>query len=228
MLTRADGYPLHTPGEVAMGWMAAQNREMRVASIALIASLLGCSGPGSDASAGQKDFDAAAVPATYEKGSVFPDLELVGYLDRNGNEKLTPEEHGAFRVSDVVAGSPEFLLVHVAFGWCEWCWEEAKEQIRWYRGYGGRLRVLQVYVDDLRGVRADRSDVDFWIEHNASFLPVGVEPKETLFAKFGKNATYLLIDVKNGRTILDVGAGPPAFRRIEGILTEKLGALPPA
>lgn len=84
-----------------------------------------------------------------------------------------------------------------------------------------------MYVDDLRGVRADRADVDFWVEHNASFLPVGLEPQETLFAKFGKNATYLLIDVKNARTILDVGGGPPAFRRIEGILTEKLGALPP-
>lgn len=200
---------------------------MRVAAVALMGLLLGCSGTDSDPSPAQKDSDAAAAPATYGKGSVFPDLELVGYLDRNGDQKLTPEEHSAFRVSDVVAGSADFLLVHVAFGWCEWCWEEAKEQIRWYRGYGGRLRVLQVYVDDLRGVRADRADVDFWIEHNASFLPVGLEPQETLFANFGKNATYLLIDVKNGRTILDVGGGPPAFRRIEGILTEKLGALPP-
>lgn len=200
-------------------------RSLIAAAVALVA---GCSSSAADPATADAASDALTAPtATYAKGTAFPDLDLIGYLDRNADEKLSPDEHGAFRVSDVVAGSPDFLLVHVAFGWCEWCWAEAKEQIRWYRGYGGRLRVLQVYVDDLRGQRADRADLDFWIEQNASFLAVGLESGETLYAKFGKNATYLLVDLKNGRTIVDVGAGPPAFRRIEGILTEKLGALPP-
>lgn len=172
--------------------------------------------------------ETAPAAAPYAAGTVFPDLELAGYLDRNGDEQLTSEEHRTFRISDVIAGSPDYLLVHVAFGWCEWCWVEAKEQMRWYRGYGGRLRIVQVYVDDLRGDRADRADLEFWIAQNKSFIPAGLEGEETLFAKFGKNATYLLIDVKNRRTIVDVGGGPPAFRRMEATLAEKLGALPPA
>ncbi len=159
---------------------------------------------------------------------MFPEVALQGFVDRNANKSLEPTEFGAFRVRDVLDGKPEYLLVHVAFGWCEWCWDEAKEQLRWVNAYGARFRALQVYVDNLRGERATRGDLEFWIAQNTSHIPAGLEPDETLFKKFGRNATYLLIDVQNGMKILDVGAGPPAFSRIRAFLADKLGPLPDA
>lgn len=198
---------------------------LRCALPFFLATLTAC-GSKDDSSAAATQADAAAAPAPYTIGASFPELQLEGYLDRNGNRAFEADEFGAFRISDVVAKSPEYLLVHVAFGWCEWCWREAKEQIKWVEGYGGRLAALQVYVDDLRGTRADRGDLEFWIENNKSYLPAGLEKDETLFAKFGKNATYLLIDVKSSMRIIDVGAGPPAFERIRAHLVEKLPPLP--
>jgi hypothetical protein len=192
----------------------------------IAAAVVGCGSAATPDTPQNTDAADAPVAATYDKGTKFPDLDLLGVVDRNADGLLTSDEFGPFRVSEIVSGSPDYLLVHVAFGWCEWCWAEAKEQMRWYRGYAGKLRVVQVYVDDLKGQRADRSDLEFWIEQNRSFLPAGLESAETLYAKFGKNATYLLIDIKNGWKIVDVGGGPPAFRRIEGILSQKLGALP--
>lgn len=189
----------------------------------LVAALVtACSAPAAETSI----LDAAVAAAPYTAGAVFPNLQLEGFVDRNGDRTLAPEEFGPFRVADVVASAPDYLLVHVAFGWCEWCWIEAKQQMTWLDGYGGKLRALQVYVDDLRGERADRGDLQFWVTQNKSFVPAGLEREDTLLAKFGKNATYLLVDVKRSMTIVAVGAGPPAFEKIRKLLVEKLGPLP--
>jgi hypothetical protein len=170
--------------------------------------------------------EPAVAPAapTFEAGATFPDLALEGYLDRDGDGALSPAEWSALGLSEVIARGPrpEVLLVHVAFGWCKYCWTETRAQVAWTERWGGRFRALQVVIEDRDGRPADRAFLDQWIATNRSALPTTIEPRGTLFARFGRSATYLLIDGES-RKILEVGAGPPTFDRIHHLLEARLG-----
>ncbi len=170
----------------------------------------------------------AGTTSEFSEGSPLPEVSLVGYIDRNHDGKLTADEHGAFTPKDVVAANPgvELLLVHVAFGWCKYCWSETPEQIKWTTGYGGRFLSIQILVEDRVGNAATKSFVDEWIDLHQSSLPTALEPSATLFNRFGRSATYLLVDPKNNMKILTVGAGPPTFDFVRTKITERLGPLP--
>ncbi len=173
---------------------------------------------------------SSSAPQTtgLEKGDALPDLALVGYLDRNHDGALTPDENGPLTPEDVLAANPkaELLLVHVAFGWCTYCWQETKEQLKMTQGYGGRFVSTQVLIQDRDGQPATKDLVDSWIHINASAMPTALEPAGTLFKRFGPSATYLLVDVKAGTTIIEVGAGPPTFGLVRQKIADRLGPLP--
>lgn len=172
--------------------------------------------------------DGRQEPSSFEQGSTFRELPLAGYLDRNHDGILTPDEHGPLGPSEVRAAYPaaELLLVHVAFEWCKYCWEETSDQIAWTKHYGGRFVSMQVMVEDRDGRPADRSLLDRWIKNHKSALPTVLEPEATLFARFGKSATYLLLDPRDGMRVLTVGAGPPQFALVREKIRERLGPLP--
>ena len=171
-----------------------------------------------------------AVAASLDKGSVLPALSLVGYVDRNSDAKLSPDEHGPLTPRDLLRDYPkvELVLVHVAFEWCKYCWEETAPQIAWTRHYGGRFVSMQVMVETRDGAQADRRLLDSWTKAHASALPTVLEPAGTLFAKFGKSATYLLLDARDDLRILAVGAGPPQFEAVRTEIAQRLGPMPDA
>lgn len=167
-------------------------------------------------------------PASYEAGSVLPEVSLTGYVDKNHDGTLAADEHGAMRPADVVAAYPaaELLLVHVAFEWCKYCWEETTEQIAWTKYYGGRFVSLQIMIQDRDGREATRSLVDSWTRANHSAMPTAVENGLTLLDRFGQNATYILVAPKEGMKIIAIGAGPPQFASVRDKLRERLGPMP--
>jgi hypothetical protein len=169
------------------------------------------------------------APESFEQGSVLPDLALVGYVDRNGDGVLTPDEHGPLRARDVVSAHPsaELVLLHVAFEWCKYCWEETSDQIAWSKHHGGRLVAMQVMVQDRDGNPADRALLDSWIDKHESALVTVLEPEARLFDAFGQSATYLLLDARDNLRILAVGAGPPQFDVIRDQIGARLGSMPP-
>ncbi len=172
----------------------------------------------------------STAESSFEVGKTLPELSLVGYIDRNKDGNLAGDEHGALRPSDVAKTYPEaqLLLVHVAFEWCKYCWMETTDQLAWVKHYGSRFMSMQVMVEDRDGRPATRALLDGWIQKHKSSLPTAVEPEATLFARFGKSATYILIDPKDGMKILAVGAGPPQFEIVRQKLRERLGPLPPS
>ncbi len=190
-------------------------------AVTLAASAAGCS-------ASSTPSGDAGSAAQFTEGSAFPEVALVGYMDRNKDGKLAADEHGAFTAKDFIAANPsvELLLVHVAFGWCKYCWSETPEQIKWTKGYGGRFLSIQVLVEDRVGNAATKAFIDEWLDVNQSSMPTALEPNATLFTRFGRSATYLLIDPKNDMKILTVGAGPPTFAFIHTKITERLGNIP--
>jgi hypothetical protein len=122
--------------------------------------------------------------------------------------------------------SAELLLVHVAFEWCKYCWEETGEQIAWAKHYGGKFVSLQVMVETREGREADRALLDRWTLAHHSMLPTVIEPAQTLFARFKRNATYILVAPHDGMKVLAVGAGPPQFETVRKKIQERLGPLP--
>lgn len=167
---------------------------------------------------------------SFEQGSTFPPLSLIGYLDKNSDGKLGVEEYGPVHPADVVHAYPnaELLLVHVAFEWCKYCWEETADQMAWARHYGGRFMSMQIMVETRDGQPGERRLLDSWIQAHKSGLPTMLEPAQTLFAHFGRNASYLLLDPKDGLRVLAVGAGPPQFALVRDTIRDRLGALPPS
>ena len=173
------------------------------------------------------DAGASASSGGYAEGNTFPDLSLTGYLDKNNDGALTPDEYGPVHPSDVLAANPkaEVLLVHVAFGWCKYCWEETAEQIKMTKGYAGRFVSVQVLVQDRNGDPATQAFQDEWLKINKSAMPTTLEPEGTLFKKFGRSATYLMLDPKEMK-VLVVGAGPPTFGYVKDKIAQRLGPLP--
>ncbi len=195
-------------------------REWTILSLALgVASCSGAPTPAPDA--------AATSAPDFSEGSTFPDLALVGYTDRDKDGTLSAKEHGALRINDVVAANPtlELMLVHAAFGWCKYCWAETPDQLKWTKGYGGRFLSVQVLVEDRNGDAATVTFVDEWIAAHKSSMTTALEPNATLLKRFGRSATYMLVDPKTMK-ILTVGAGPPTFSFVRGKITERLGPLP--
>lgn len=186
------------------------------AYLALFASA--CSSFGEDPSA----------PASYETGSTLPELSLAGYIDKNHDGTLGADEHGPMRPADVAAAYPaaELLLVHVAFEWCKYCWEETTEQIAWTKHYGGRFISLQIMIQDRDGREATRALLDSWTRANQSSLPTAVEAGFSLLERFGQSATYILVAPKEGMKIIALGAGPPQFAAVRDKLRERLGPMP--
>jgi hypothetical protein len=168
------------------------------------------------------------APASYETGSALPELSLAGYIDRNHDGTLASDEHGPMRPADVAHAYPdaELLLVHVAFEWCKYCWEETTEQIAWTKHYGGRFVSLQIMIQDRDGREATRTLLDSWTRANHSALPTAVETGFSLLDRFGQNATYILVAPKEEMKIIAVGAGPPQFASVREKLRERLGPMP--
>lgn len=192
---------------------------LRIALVAVVAmAALACGSSSSEEA--KRDF---------EEGSTFPELSLVGYLDKNADGQLAADEHGPLTPSAIARAYPnaDLLLVHVAFEWCKFCWEETPEQIAWAKHYQGRFISIQVMVETRDGEPGQRKLLDSWIAAHHSSLPTVLEPKGTLFAKFGRNATYLLLDPRNNLRVLAVGAGPPQFEVVRSKIAERLGPLPP-
>src|SRR5438477_45499 len=100
----------------------------------------------------------------FAEGKTFPEVSLTGYLDANHDGTLSPDEVRPLVPSDVLSSNPkaEILLVHVAFGWCKYCWAETLEQIKMTGGYGGRFVSIQVLVEDREGNPATQAFVDEW------------------------------------------------------------------
>ena len=169
----------------------------------------------------------AATTEGVSEGNVLPDFALVGYLDNNHDGVLTPDERGPIRPSDVIAANPnaEVLLVHVAFGWCKFCWEETAGQLSMTKAYGGWFVSIQILVEDRSGTAATDAFVDEWIRLNKSAMATTLEPGGSLFHRFGRAATYLMIDPKD-RKVLVVGAGPPTFRYVKDKIAQRLGPIP--
>jgi hypothetical protein len=166
--------------------------------------------------------------ASFERGSTFPQLALVGYLDANKDGSLSADEYRNLRPADVARVYPnaELLLVHVAFEWCKYCWEETGDQLSWTRHYAGRFVSMQVMVETRDGEAGDRTLLDRWKQAHKSALPTLLEPAATLRAHFGQNATYLLLDARDDLRVLAVGAGPPQFEVVRAMIGERLGPLP--
>lgn len=193
--------------------------------LAAIATLaLGCSSSSGSTPA------SSSSPVGFEQGDTLPTLALVGYLDRNHDGKLTADEHGPLTPADVLQANPktELLLVHVAFAWCKYCWAETKDQLQMTAFYAGRFTSIQVLVQDRDGVAATKALLDLWTTTNMSAMPTVLERAGTLFARFGPSATYLLVDVKNGMSITQLGAGPPTFASVRAKIADRLGPLPPS
>ena len=168
------------------------------------------------------------APASYETGSALPELSLTGYIDKNHDGTLAADEHGPMRPADVAVAYPgaELLLVHVAFEWCKYCWEETTEQIAWTKHYGGRFISLQIMIQDRDGREATRTLLDSWTRAHQSSLPTAVETGFSLLDRFGQNATYILVAPKDGMKIIAIGAGPPQFASVRDKLRERLGPMP--
>ena len=120
----------------------------------------------------------------------------------------------------------ELLLVHLAFEWCKYCFEETDTQIEWVRDYGGRFLSLQIMAQDSEGHVATRDVLDRWIRKHKSALPTTLEPDDTLHQHFGNSATYILLDVKDGLRIIAVGAGPPQLSVAKDEILKRLGPVP--
>jgi hypothetical protein len=168
------------------------------------------------------------APASYEAGNTLPELSLTGYIDKNHDGTLAADEYGPMQPADVAVAYPaaELLLVHVAFEWCKYCWEETTEQIAWTKHYGGRFISMQIMIQDRDGREATRTLVDSWTRANHSALPTAVEMGFSLLDEFGQNATYILVAPKEGMKIIAIGAGPPQFASVRDKLRERLGPMP--
>ncbi len=191
-----------------------------LASILLLA--VGCGSSPSPAPG-----DSGVVPTQgYAVGNTFQDVSLVGYSDKNHDGALSPDEDGSLTAAGVIAANPkaEVLLVHVAFGWCKFCWEETAEQLKMTAGYGGRFISIQILVEDRDGIGATKAFVDEWLRLNKSAMVTTLEPEGSLLKRFGRSATYLLLDPKDMK-VLVVGAGPPTFAFVRTKITERLGPL---
>ncbi len=198
-------------------------RRWRALILTLASAASACSASAPSPSPG--DSGAPATNRGFAEGTTFPELSLVGYLDKNHDGALTAEEHGSLRPSEILAANPqtELLLVHVAFGWCKYCWEETAEQIKMTKGYGGRFLSIQVLVEDRNGDPTTKAFADEWIRLNKSAMPTTLEAEGTLRKTFGRAATYLLIDPKDGMKVLVVGAGPPTFGYVRDKIANRLG-----
>ena len=196
-----------------------------VAFVGVLCTLLACSSSSPSAGAGA---DSAEAKPSFDQGAQLPQLALEGYLDKNHDGALTPDEYGSLRPSDVVKAYPaaELVLLHVAFEWCKYCWNETDDQIAMVKQYGGRFISLQVMVETREGNPGDRALLDSWIKVHKSALPTTLEPAHTLFDRFGKSATYLLLDAHDGMRVLAVGAGPPQFDVVRNEIAKRLGPLP--
>jgi hypothetical protein len=92
--------------------------------------------------------------------------------------------------------------------------------------YRGRFVSIQVMVETRDGEPGERPLLDSWIKVHKSALPTVIEPGRRLFERFGKSATYLLLDPRDGLRVLAVGAGPPQFEVVRNEIGKRLGPLP--
>lgn len=170
----------------------------------------------------------AESKASFDQGDRFPELSFDGYLDKNHDRALTADEYGPLQPSAIAMAYPaaEVVLVHVAFEWCKYCWNETDDQLAMTAHYGGRFISIQVMVETREGNPGDRALLDSWIKVHKSSLPTVLEPAHTLFDRFGKNATYLLLDPRDGLRVLAVGAGPAQFEIVRNEIAKRLGPLP--
>ena len=80
--------------------------------------------PGVDASPGDSAQNYAADPGV---GEEVPDLQLRGYLNRTAETLATDQPLVSFRLSDLKEQGANYVLVHIANGWCTSCQAAAKD-----------------------------------------------------------------------------------------------------
>ncbi|NRA35557.1 MAG: hypothetical protein HRU17_19690 [Polyangiaceae bacterium] len=117
--------------------------------------------PGVDATPGDSAQSYAADPGV---GEDVPDLQLRGYLNRTAETLANTTPLVNFRLSDLKDQGANYVLVHIATGWCTSCQAAAKDI-----GLGGTEvvqnggAVLELLTEGVAGQLPTDAELDAWI-----------------------------------------------------------------
>jgi hypothetical protein len=95
--------------------------------------------------------------------------------------------------------------------WCGHCVSETADEQKLVRESHGRIRVVQLVVQDEYGSAPTHALLERWVRDRRSALPTGIEQSGVLAKRFSRAATFLLVDLRDHRRVLFVGEGPRGF-----------------
>ncbi len=151
----------------------------------------------------------------------LPEIALQGGFDANGNGRIDNEEMGPLSlrtVLDAPAAEPaRWLLVHVVFAWCQFCATETDVEASWVTASRGRVRAIQVLVENVEGHAPTQSDLWSWIDRGhaqpQSTVPAAIDARGLFRAGF-LEPSFLLLDVRDDLRIVGREAGPGGLAKL--------------
>ncbi|NOU30843.1 MAG: hypothetical protein HOO96_23335 [Polyangiaceae bacterium] len=156
----------------------------------------------------------------------LPELALQGGFDANGNGRIDNEEMGPLSlraVIDAPAAEPaRWLLVHVVFAWCQFCATETDVEASWVKASRGRVRAVQVLVENVEGRAPTQADLWRWIDRGhaqpQSTVPAAIDASG-LFRAGIQEPSFLLLDVRGELRIVGREVGPGGLAKLRARAT---------